>query len=167
MLNLFERLLLVRGVPIFKELREDFLIRLVPVMEERVFNADQAIFKQGEEGRSMFIVAAGKVKIHIGTQQLAVLEREQFFGEMSLFDAEKRSASVTALERCTCLELTQQQLFAAIDETPGIAFNIILILSGRIRELNLEINAYKASGSNASKRMMPIKQPTTGKVKHP
>jgi CRP-like cAMP-binding protein len=60
---------------------------------------------------------------------------------MSLFDAEPRSASVTTLEPCDCLLLTQQQLYEAIDETPAIAVNIIRLLSRRIRELNHDRNA--------------------------
>jgi CRP-like cAMP-binding protein len=62
---------------------------------------------------------------------------------MSLFDAEPRSASVTTLETCECLMLTQLQLYDAIDETPGIAINIIRLLSRRIRELNNKLNAYE------------------------
>jgi CRP/FNR family transcriptional regulator, cyclic AMP receptor protein len=138
MLNLFDRLLLMRKVDMFQELREDFLIRLVPVMEERTFKVKQPIFLQGEEGRSMFIVATGKIKIHLSDRTLKEHTREGFFGEMSLFDAEMRSASATAIEETTCLELTQQHVFAAIEETPGIAVNIIKILSKRIRALNQE-----------------------------
>jgi CRP-like cAMP-binding protein len=63
---------------------------------------------------------------------------------MSLFDSEPRSASVTALEECECLVLTQLQLYDAIDETPGIAVNIIRLLSRRIRELNSKVNTYEA-----------------------
>lgn len=110
-------------------------------MDERRFNAKEVIFTQGQEGRSLYVVAAGSVRVHIGEQDLVRLKKGDFFGEMSLFDAEPRSASVTALERCDCLVLTQQQLYEAIDETPGIALNIIRILSRRIRELNLKINA--------------------------
>ena len=139
MLNLFDRLLLVRKVDIFQELREDFLIRLVPVMDERVFSPRQPIFKQNEEGQSMFIVAKGRVNIHLDSRVLKEHEPEGFFGEMSLFDSEMRSASATAMDVDTvCLELTQQQVFTAIEETPGIALNIIRILSRRIRELNRE-----------------------------
>jgi CRP-like cAMP-binding protein len=63
---------------------------------------------------------------------------------MSVFDAEPRSASVTTLEPCDCLVLTQQQLYDAIDETPGIAVNIIRLLSRRIRELNQDLNLVKS-----------------------
>ena len=107
-------------------------------MEERTFKAKQQIFIQNEEGRSMFIVASGKIKIHLGDRILQEHAREGFFGEMSLFDAEMRSASATTLEETVCLELTQQRVFAAIEETPGIAVNIIKILSKRIRVLNKE-----------------------------
>ena len=60
---------------------------------------------------------------------------------MAVFDAQPRSASATALEPCKCLELTQEQLYNAIEETPEIAVNIIGVLSRRIRELNEKINA--------------------------
>ena len=40
--------------------------------------------------------------------------------------------------------LTQMQLYDAIDETPGIADNIIRLLSRRIRELNQKLNAKEA-----------------------
>jgi CRP-like cAMP-binding protein len=75
---------------------------------------------------------------------LAQLKQGATFGEMSLFDAEPRSASVTTLETCECLMLTQLQLYDAIDETPGIAVNIIRLLSRRIRELNSKVNVYES-----------------------
>ena len=141
MLNSFDGLLLVRGVPIFQELRDDFLVRLASIMEEHAFNPKEVVFTQGQEGRSLYVVAAGQVRVHIGDQDLVLLKKGEFFGEMSLFDAEPRSATVTALEACDCLVLTQQQLYEAIDETPEIALNIIRILSRRIRTLNVTLSA--------------------------
>jgi CRP-like cAMP-binding protein len=140
MLTSVDRLLFVRQVPIFKELRDDFLVRLASVMNELSFPANHTIFTQGQEGRSLYVVVAGRVRVHIGNQELARLDQGTCFGEMSLFDAEPRSASVTTIESCDCLVLTQQQLYEAIDETPGIAVNIIRLLSRRIRELNHKLN---------------------------
>jgi CRP-like cAMP-binding protein len=144
MLTSVERLLFVRAVPIFQELRDDFLVRLASVMDELSFPTDHTIFTQGQEGRSLYIVVSGLVRVHIGDRDLAHLKQGACFGEMSLFDAEPRSASVTTLETCECLMLTQLQLYDAIDETPGIAVNIIRLLSRRIRELNSKVNAYEA-----------------------
>ena len=140
MLTSIDRLLFIRGVPIFKELRDDFLVRLASVMDEVIFETNYTIITEGQEGRAMYIVVSGKVSVHLQGQELARLDEGACFGEMSVFDAEPRSASVTTIEPCQCLMLTQQQLYDAIDDTPGIAVNIIRLLSRRIRELNQDIN---------------------------
>jgi CRP/FNR family transcriptional regulator, cyclic AMP receptor protein len=145
MLTSIDRLLLVRGVPIFKELRDDFLVRLASIMNEVSYPSGKIIFSEGQEGRSLYIVVAGRVRVHSAEQELAMLEKGSCFGEMSLFDAEPRSASVTAISGCDCLVLTQQQLYEAIDETPDIAVNIIRLLSRRIRSQNIKLNELKAA----------------------
>jgi CRP/FNR family cyclic AMP-dependent transcriptional regulator len=152
MLTSVERLLFVRGVPIFQELRDDFLVRLASVMDELSFPAQHTIFTQGQEGRSLYIVVKGRVRVHIGDRDLVQLDQGTCFGEMSLFDAEPRSASVTTLESCDCLMLTQLQLYDAIDETPGIAVNIIRLLSRRIRDLNQTLNVYKSEAQESDLR---------------
>ncbi|MEM8612336.1 MAG: cyclic nucleotide-binding domain-containing protein [Cyanobacteria bacterium P01_H01_bin.105] len=145
MLTSVDRLLFVRAVPIFTELRDDFLVRLASIMDELSFPANHKIFREGEEGRSLYIVVSGRVRVHLRSQELATLAKGTCFGEMSLFDAEPRSASVTTTSACDCLVLTQQQLYEAIDETPGIAVNIIKLLSRRIREINKERNRQTAT----------------------
>ena len=158
MLTSVERLLFIRAVPIFRELRDDFLVRLASVMEELSFPAKHAIFTEGKEGRSLYIVVSGKLRVHLGKRDLANLEQGACFGEMSLFDAQPRSASVTTLENCECLMLTQIQLYDAIDETPEIAINIIRLLSRRIRELNQKLNARENSmSSDSSSRIAELR----------
>jgi len=157
MLTSVERLLFIRAVPIFKELRDDFLVRLASVMNELSFPTNHTIFTEGKEGRSLYIVVSGRVRVHLENRELANLEQGACFGEMSLFDAEPRSASVTTLESCECLMLTQIQLYDAIDETPEIAINIIRLLSRRIRELNYKLNAREISISSDSSRMPELR----------
>ncbi|MBW4612426.1 MAG: cyclic nucleotide-binding domain-containing protein [Desmonostoc vinosum HA7617-LM4] len=136
MLTSVDRLLFVRRVPIFKELRDDFIVRLTSVMNELSFPTNYSIFRQGEEGRSLYIVVSGRVRVHIGDKPLIEIERGKYFGELAVFDTQTRSASATTLEPCECLELTQEQLYDAIEETPEIAVNIIRELSRLIRKLN-------------------------------
>jgi CRP/FNR family cyclic AMP-dependent transcriptional regulator len=155
MLTSVDRLLFVRGVPIFTELRDDFLVRLASIMDELSFPTRHTIFTQGQEGRSLYILVSGQVRVHIGTHEIVRFKPGDSFGEMSLFDAEPRSASVTTLEPCECLMLTQQQLYEAIDETPGIAVNIIRLLSRRIRELNQKMNALQDGNGH---KLAPVVQ---------
>jgi CRP-like cAMP-binding protein len=144
MLSSVDRLLFVRRVPIFKELRDDFIVRLTSVMHELSFPANYTIFRQGEEGRSLYIVVSGRVKVHLGNKLLAEVEQGKYFGEMAVFDTQTRSASATTIEPCECLELTQEQLYEAIEETPEIAVNIIRELSRLIRKLNDNIDVNRS-----------------------
>jgi CRP-like cAMP-binding protein len=144
MLSSVDRLLFVRRVPIFKELRDDFIVRLTSVMHELSFPANYTIFRQGEEGRSLYIVVSGRVKVHLGNKLLAEVEQGKYFGEMAVFDTQTRSASATTIEPCECLELTQEQLYEAIEETPEIAVNIIRELSRLIRKLNDSIDVNRS-----------------------
>ncbi len=155
MLNQLQRLLFVRKVPLFEELRDDFLIRLASVMEELDFPPNHTIFRQGDKGESLYVVVSGRVKVHIGDRTITELETGSCFGEMAVIDAEPRSASVTTLEPCECLLLTQQQLYEAIDEMPNIAVNLIRLLSRRIRKLNDSLNAVKEKRDSFLKMPSP------------
>jgi CRP/FNR family transcriptional regulator, cyclic AMP receptor protein len=145
MLTSVDRLLLVRRVPIFQELRDDFIVRLASVMDELTFPSNHVMFRQGEEGRSLYIVISGRIRIHVDDRQLAVFSKGESFGEMAIFDTQPRSASATTLEPSECLELTQEQLYDAVEETPEISLNIIRVLSRRIRNLNQLINEFGIS----------------------
>lgn len=149
MLNSFQRLLFIREVPVFKELRDEFLARLAAVMDELSFPANHTIFTKGQEGRSLYVVVSGRVRVHIANQEIVQLEQGHCFGEMALFDAEPRSASVTTLIPSDCLVLTQQQLYEAIEENPAIAVNIIRVLSHRIRDLNQKVNLLQQPSPSA------------------
>ncbi|MEE8368472.1 MAG: cyclic nucleotide-binding domain-containing protein, partial [Thermoanaerobaculia bacterium] len=64
---------------------------------EEVFAPGKTIFKEGEIGEKMYIVADGSVMISksipgVGEEALAFLERGDYFGEMALIDQRPRSA---------------------------------------------------------------------------
>ncbi|MEN9206975.1 MAG: cyclic nucleotide-binding domain-containing protein, partial [Gloeomargarita sp. GMQP_bins_14] len=124
----------------------DFLRDLAEQMMELRFQPGETIFERGDIGQLFYILSAGQVKIHIGEVELARLEAGAYFGEMSLFDSEPRSASVTALTPCTCLCLSQPQMQEAILNNPAIALNIIQNLCQRIRRLNqlVSVGTYAA-----------------------
>ncbi len=155
MLTSIERLLLVRGIPMFRELRDDFLVRLAAAMGEVSFEAGKVIFHAGQEGKSLYVLVKGKVRVYLEERELAVLSDGDCFGEMSVFDSAPRSASVLALTPCECLVLTQQQLYEALEETPEIAFNIIKMLSARIRQQNYQIHQFLAGALHPS-AMAPL-----------
>ncbi len=132
-----DRLQFLQQVSIFREVtNSEFLVTLAQGLTERVFAPDYRIFTQGEEGHLLYILADGRVKVHLDDLQLTVLEPGAYFGEMALFGSHLRSASVTTLAESICLILTQEQVHQAIQEHPAIALNLIRLLCQRVRKLN-------------------------------
>lgn len=95
------------------------------------------IVKEGNTGNHMYIILAGTARVtkdNNGTAvELAELGPADSFGEMALVDGETRNASVTALEPCVLVRLSDQ----AIDHKPEIGLkvyrNICRVLSARLR----------------------------------
>ena len=95
------------------------------------------IFEEESVGKEMYIIISGKVKIikKKGTVEtiLATLEEGEFFGEMSLFDSNPRSATAKAIGDIKLLEINQKNFLKKISNDPSIAFRILEKMSQRIR----------------------------------
>src|SRR3954447_4945699 len=69
--------------------------------DEREYDDGDRIVSEGDLGREMFIIAAGRVRISKagdnGDVTLGYIERGEFFGEMSLLESLPRFASAYAV----------------------------------------------------------------------
>ena len=111
----------------------------------KVFEDGEVIVRQGEIGDQMFVVQAGTVEVLLeGASQeerLSVLGDREFFGEMALFDKEARSATVRALGEARVLTVDKRTLLKRLKEDPLLAYNLLQIMSTRVRDLNDQLAA--------------------------
>src|SRR5713226_3705785 len=109
-------------------------------MEEIAYAEGQVIFKQGEEGSSLFIIDEGAVEISYGEGRgrvvLATLFNGQYFGELSLFDGAPRSATATATKQSRLIRLDRDDLVDFVNKNPSAALRIIAEMSERLRQTN-------------------------------
>jgi CRP-like cAMP-binding protein len=131
-----DRLHFLKTVPIFNIDNETVLTDLASQLAEVEFPANHPIMQQGEAGHSLYLLVKGRVRVHLDELTLAQLDAGACFGEMSVFDTQPRSASVTTLDVSKCFVLTQQQVLQAMTASPAIAIHLIRLLAGRVRELN-------------------------------
>ena len=112
----------------------------------KAFAAKHIILREGAtEPYSMFIVLSGKAEVwrnftNAQRTQLATLEPGEFFGEMSLFLKEPRSATVIAATDVTLLELTPLNAMAVIKQNPELPYGLLALLCRRIQSLNKKVN---------------------------
>jgi CRP-like cAMP-binding protein len=93
----FKRIISGLGkVPLFASLPPEEIRGLVERVERIVFPAGARVMTEGEEGRELFIVEAGFLRVERGGICVAELGPDQVVGEMALLTGETRSADVVA-----------------------------------------------------------------------
>ena len=106
----------------------------------KLYADGEDIVRQGDLGDCMFVVQSGRVEVlqatSAGEQHLAFLETGDFFGEMAVFEKEKRSATVRASGEARVLKVDKKTLLRRIKEDPLLAVNLLQTMSHRIRDLN-------------------------------
>ena len=135
-LLLIEKVLVLKSLNLFKDTPENILADLAPLMKEMQYEQGSEIFKEGETGDCMYIIQQGNIKIHKGNTTLAILKEKEVFGELSLLDADTRSASATADTDCTLYKIDQEPFYELMDERPEVAKGFIKILCQRLRTMN-------------------------------
>jgi CRP/FNR family cyclic AMP-dependent transcriptional regulator len=135
-LLLVEKVLILKSLSIFKDTPEHILADLAPLMQEEEYEQNSLIFKEGEIGDCMYIIQRGEVNIHKGGTTLAILKEKEVFGELSLLDAEVRSASATTNTDCMLFRIEQEPFYELIDNRPEVARGFIKILCKRLRAQN-------------------------------
>jgi CRP/FNR family transcriptional regulator, cyclic AMP receptor protein len=147
---------ILKKVALFEGMTSAQLRKLRAALTPVDFVAQSHIFREGAEGMSMFIIAEGKVRISkmvpgIGEEALAILERGQYFGEMSLIEDGPRSADAIAHTGCSLLELSREKLDAVMFTDKELAYvllwTFVRTLSSRLRETNDKIRAFFALSS--------------------
>jgi len=110
----------------------------------RTYKKNEVIFEQDTEGKEMFIVHRGKVRILAKTTKgaastLAVLGPGEFFGEMALIDGSPRSATTIADEDDTELIVLDMPKFTyMVQQLPDFSLAIMKKLCQTLRETNIQ-----------------------------
>jgi uncharacterized membrane protein len=130
---------LLGSVAIFEKLSTEDLQHLAQTLAVCRFNAGQMIFNQGDRGDELYIVSEGHVNIHLPGEQsrrisLKDIARGEYFGELSLFDDQPRSASALATTDVELLCLDRAVLDSYLVQRPTAAIPILKTVASRLRE---------------------------------
>src|SRR2546430_13473232 len=107
--------------------------------------AGTVLFREGDAGRSMYVIRSGKVSIwkHIAESEITldVLGPGEFFGEMALLEGLPRSAGATVLEDAHLIEVDQVAFETLVKKNSEVAMRLLRRLSARLREADRQIHA--------------------------
>ncbi len=124
-----------------------FLTRLDPPVRDdlegvgsrRRFGATQVLFYEGDEGRDVFIVVKGVVKVVTtsasGNQViLDLVTAGSLLGELSAIDGQARSASAEAVTPVEVLVLSIEAFRGFLDRQPKAATHLLAAVAARLRQ---------------------------------
>lgn len=105
-------------------------------MKRKAFQEGETVFRSGEPSDYAYLIITGHVDTHLPNGRVLQLGPGEVFGEMGLIDRRPRSATVTAAEYTVCATYTEEELLAAIRQTPDEAITLIRALIARLRDAN-------------------------------
>jgi CRP-like cAMP-binding protein len=146
-------LALLKQAAIFAGLTDDELAHIVEICKEQQYKFGQSIFKEGEPGNRLYIIAEGEVRISrqvpgSGEEALTVLKKGACFGEMSVFDRSERSTDAIANKDCTLLTISRSDFEILLDFNRDLAYkvlwSVVRLLSERLRVTNDNLRSFLA-----------------------
>ena len=108
---------------------------------ERKYPPEFQVFKEGDPGDGLYIIAEGQVQISALVSEgdrriLGKLGRGDFFGEMAVLDNEPRSATATTVQDCRLYFIPRESLQTLLQTSPRLALRLVREFSLRMREFN-------------------------------
>jgi len=135
---------MIKKVRIFAGLSGGALAALEDACRRQTAKKGALIVKEGTPGRHWFLIGQGRVEVikvgRSGETRLVELGAGDFFGEMSIIECRKRSASIRALEPIILYRLERGDLLRVFQKWPGqyaiLIYNIARDLCRRLREMD-------------------------------
>ncbi len=132
---------LLGRVPVFSMLERRDLERIADVAVPRSFGPGQVVFREGDASDTCYVVQEGHaraVRAHGDgrTITLASFGPGDFFGELAMFDDERRSATVEAIEPTSVVGVLGPDMRRLMVEHPQISARLVIALAQRLRESN-------------------------------
>jgi CRP/FNR family transcriptional regulator, cyclic AMP receptor protein len=112
------------------------LSRYVKGCPAQTFTAGDTIFKQGDEGRVMYVVLSGDVELTHETSDVIRVGPGESFGEMALIEHRTRSATAVAASDVELASINQATFLVLVQGTPYFALEVMRSLSERLRRAN-------------------------------
>jgi CRP/FNR family transcriptional regulator, cyclic AMP receptor protein len=123
------------------------------------YGSGEVIFAQGDAAQDIFYIQAGQVKITVVSQRgkeavIGILSADHFLGEAALNGQRIRLSSATAIEDCTIVQLSREEMMRILEKEAKFSeFFIHHLLS---RNLRIEEDLVDQLFNSSEKRLARI-----------
>jgi diguanylate cyclase (GGDEF)-like protein len=120
----------LKSVRIFYDLTKKEIQGLIELLHPRELSEGETLFQQDDPGGELFVVESGALGISVTLDdgkklEIAEFKEGDFFGEMSIFEKEPRSATCHAKGRCRLLAMNEREFFRLVESNPASAGKVM------------------------------------------
>ncbi len=158
-----ETIALLRTVPVFSTLGEEDLAEVAAVTVPREFAAGEMVFREGDRSDTCYVMRSGRVRAireHSDGRSitLATFGPGEIFGELAIFDDERRSATIEAVEDSEAAAILGGDMRRLLGAHPDIAVKLLAALGRRLRETNerLSRQSFQTVQSRVASALMEL-----------
>jgi hypothetical protein len=135
------RIAFLKKIHLFYDLEDDELAEIADEMEEIAVGNDEVVFEQNSKSEYFYLIYSGSVRITSRQKnrdvQLAVLVKNDYFGEMGLIAKRKRSGTVTATSDSILLTLSREDFEKLFKKNHQLRLNLDVAVKSRQLARNL------------------------------
>ncbi len=137
----------LRQAPLLKGFSLPDLTAIARICSDRIYSKGEVIFSEEDVADSICILNRGCVRISVvnaasGREKIiALFKTGDIFGENILGNPRKRSVQATAHDECWVSVLSRDHFLRLLSLKPGLALNMIEILTHQLTEAREDIGA--------------------------
>lgn len=128
----------LRAVPMLADAPPDSLARLARSATIVRLRGGEVLFREGEQGDSLFLVGSGRLEAVRGTggdeDILRTLRPGDVLGELAVLTGGRRAATVRARRDTVLVRVERDGFRAVLHETPELAISVANDLAGKVRD---------------------------------
>jgi len=156
-----EKYEIVRSISLFSNFADSVIKKISDCMEEIFAPAGKIIFKEGDPGDALYVIADGAVSLFRSEIEILTRDNKECIGEMALIDNMPRSATIKAKTDTKLLRLGKREFDIILQEEPVLYRELLMILVDKIRQdlfLQTEVLIQKTALEQDISRAAEIQQ---------
>lgn len=104
--------------------------------QSELYKAGHILFREGDEGREMFVVLAGSVELLVHDKLVELVEAGGIFGELALVENRPRIATAVVKTDAMVVRVDEKRFLFLVQQNPFFSLQVMGVIAERLRRMN-------------------------------
>lgn len=140
---------MLKLVPLFAGVSPAKLKLLAFTSERVVYQAEEALFFQGDAGDAAFVILSGSADVLVdspnGPIRVAEVHQNGIIGEIAILCDVNRTATVKAATEVEALRITKKNFLQLLNDFPELTIEVVRVLADRLSQTTQELTQLRSA----------------------